>query len=135
MTKAPPCLHCQQRVSLVDGSKIYTHRLDLRSKWFWLCECGAYCGCHPGSTQPLGFPANAETRKARSKLHELRLDPLWKSAPKHKRKNQRSEVYIFMASKMGLSRDNAHTGMFTIEQCREAWKVLGDYSLARESKA
>jgi hypothetical protein len=127
-TKSPPCLHCQGDTHLVDGSKVYPHRPDLFSKWFWLCDCGAYCGCHPGTTKPLGFPANKETRQARLKLHHERLDPLWKSKPKGQRKESRTRVYEFLSERMNLSRDNTHTGMFTIEQCREAWSVLGEYT-------
>jgi uncharacterized protein YecE (DUF72 family) len=126
--KAPPCLHCDRETKLVTGDKVYPLRTDLRSKFFWVCKpCVAFCGCHPGSTRSLGFPANKRTRQARSKLHELKLDPLWKQHPKSKRKTARDDVYRFMSEAMGLSRDNTHTGMFTLEQCREAWTVLNNF--------
>ena len=56
------------------------------------------------------------------------LDPLWKSKPKGKRKQARIQVYKFLSEKMGLPPNKTHTGMFTIEQCREAWKALMEFT-------
>lgn len=44
----------------------------------WLCECGAYTGCHAGTEKPLGRPAGPETRKARMAAHAA-FDPLWQA--------------------------------------------------------
>lgn len=129
---APPCLHCKTVAVLTNGLEVYPHRKDLHQKPIWICRnCGAYCGCHPNTTAPLGYPANKATRNARMKLHKLRLDPLWKprKTASGKRKNgrfKRSEVYQFLQSRMGLSAEETHTGKFTIEQCREAWIILGE---------
>ncbi len=55
-------------------------------------------------------------------LHDRMLDPLWlKQADK---KIARHGVYKFLAKAIGIDRDQCHTGMFTIERCREAWKAL-----------
>lgn len=66
----PVCVECGRRGELVDGRSIYPHRPDLHAKRYYLCECGAYCGCHPNSIVPLGFPAGPETRRQRNMLTE-----------------------------------------------------------------
>ena len=55
-------------------------------------------------------------------LHEQILDPLWKNEPD--RKAARRWVYKFLAKALGIERDQCHTGMFTIERCRDAWRAL-----------
>lgn len=128
MAKAPPCLHCGAKARLTTGAEIYPHRPDLFGKFFWKCDkCDATCGCHPKRMTPLGYPADSKTRAARRQLHNLRLDPLWKEQPTHRQKFERSRIYAFLAKKMGLPPEQTHTGMFTVEQCREAWKFLGGF--------
>lgn len=119
----PRCLECRQRnSSLVGGKAIYPHRPDLYGKAFWLCACGAYCGCHPGTQSPLGFPCGPTTRKARSALHVV-MDPLWTNV-QHGKKKRRNAVYSFLAERMGKSRDDTHSAMFTAEECRAAIEHL-----------
>jgi hypothetical protein len=128
----PPCLHCGTKSDLVTGRDIYPHRRDLWHRSIWRCpECGAYVGCHPDTENALGYPANAETRKARKLLHEERLDPLWRRmrgrpAPRLKR----DEVYEYLARRLGLEKDKTHTGLFDIETCRDAWRALSDLARA-----
>ncbi|MEM8791070.1 MAG: zinc-finger-containing protein [Pseudomonadota bacterium] len=120
----PPCLHCKEPSELVTGKVIYPHRKDLHGKKFWLCRpCEAHCGCHGNTTNALGYPANYQTRQARMKLHNMRLDPLWKGK---KGRFKRNEVYAYMSDRMGIPRSETHTAMWTIEQCREAWVILGE---------
>ena len=131
---APLC--CGKPARLTSGGEVYPHRPDLRDKAIWLCDdCRAYVGCPPGTTDPLGFPANAELRAARMKLHNLRLDPIWKNAWRiyqdvdaKSRKNitrtARTRTYEFLADRLGMTRDQCHTGVFDIETCRRAWRAL-----------
>ena len=117
------CLHCEGDCRLTNGVEIFPPRSDLHHKHFYVCDqCEARVGCHPDTTTPLGYAADEPTRKARSMLHELMLDPLWNSAPNPKR--ARRWTYKFLANALGIKRDHCHTGMFTIERCREAWKAL-----------
>ena len=123
---------------LTNGAAIYPHRPDLKKKAIWECKpCGAYVGCHPNSTDPLGYPANGELRRARSYTHRV-LDPLWRNAHqagygidpddrralKAIRRTGRTRVYEWLAHHMGLSRANCHVGMFDIHQCRTAYRLL-----------
>ena len=119
---------CRQR--LTDGREICPHRPDLADKRFWVCSaCNGRVGCHPpGTTDPLGWPAGPELRNARNHVHRV-LDPIWRSAPKGQRKPARNLVYAYLAARLGLSRDETHTAMFDIEQCRQAWKALNQQTL------
>ena len=136
----PTCPYCGEPSNLVGGDVIYPHRPDLAERWFWLCApCDAYVGTQKGTQLPLGTPAKPDLRRARWLLHDLMLDPLWKTAPecgaydhalgdararKHIEKSARHRVYSFLAHKLGLSVDETHTAMFTIEKCRAAWRAL-----------
>lgn len=136
---APPiCPHCNRASELVTGADIYRGRDDLADKFFYRCRpCDAWCGCHPRSKRPLGVPAKADLRRARSLLHERRLDPLWKTAlttadyhPEDRKavaiitNTARKRVYEWLAYTMGLK--EFHAGECDIDQCREAWILLSN---------
>lgn len=148
-----PCLECpNDQAEFVTGAVIYPHRPELAEKKAWRCSsCGAYVGCHPGTVDPLGRPAGPETRNARQYVHRV-LDPLWRDAPAFYdkgakaygiRRAARARVYAWLADRMGLTAEECHTGMFTIEQCREAYRLLKQatyadirqWAKAREEKA
>lgn len=100
-----PCVDCgRANASLVGGDRVYAHRPDLYSKRFWLCECGAFVGCHPGTEYPLGSPANAATRKARNAAHAA-FDPLWQrkiirdGVPKNE---ARAKGYKWLGEQLGI---------------------------------
>jgi len=140
----PLCPGCGEHAVLTSGLEIYPDRPDLAKKPIWLCRpCNSYCGCHPGTKKPLGSPASIETRLARELLHKHRLDPLWKNAvsdlgyePEDQkaraiiRNVARHRVYSYLAEKLGITRDECHVGMFTIEQCRDAWRILSETDYA-----
>lgn len=96
----------------------------------YVCDgCGARHRCHPDGT-PLGFPADAETRTARSAAHKA-IDPLWQEAwrfyfpavrpsedtIKKIRKMARGRVYRWIEEKLGLAPGEAHMGSFDKETC------------------
>lgn len=113
MPDNPRCIECRLLTRLVDGRTIYPHRPDLYEKWFYLCQCGAYCGCHQGTKDALGYPCGPVTRRARSAAHEA-FDPLWR-----KNKVGRSDAYAWLAKEMGLTRDECHIGMMTADQANQ----------------
>ncbi|MEM6623881.1 MAG: zinc-finger-containing protein [Pseudomonadota bacterium] len=131
MAKPPPCMHCDQVARKTTGQEVYPRRPDLWEKVIWKCDgCGAYCGCHPGSSTPLGYPANAETRRARMLLHNKMLDPLWKKQRKGRRRYARNMVYAFLSAELGMPGERTHTAMWDVETCRKAWRALQGKTLA-----
>lgn len=121
----PACVECGEAAYLVNGKAIYPHRPDLYHKRFWLCECGAYCGCHGVTTRPLGFPAGAATRQARSAAHNA-FDPLWRSGQMNRR-----QAYSWLADALGIDPEDCHIGMMTADR---AWQVV-NLCQAREMAA
>lgn len=133
---SPTC--CGVPTRLTDGREIYPNRADLADKAIYVCDqCSARVGCHPGTTDALGTPANAQLRDARMKLHDRMIDPLWVTAdetgdyaPEDEkariviRQAARGRVYAYLAEKMGLDRKDTHTANFTLEHCRDAWRAL-----------
>jgi hypothetical protein len=103
---------------LTTGAVIYPHRPDLHSKSFWQCDCGAYCGCHPGTTTALGSPCGPETRKARSAAHAA-FDPYWKLG-----KMTRSAAYKRLADELGIKRADCHIGMMDAVTARRVVEVV-----------
>ena len=125
-TRVPPptCPYCSAPAALVGGDVVYPHRPDLASKRFWLCRpCDAYVGCHPGTTRPLGTPANADLRALRSQVHAA-LDPLWRSG-----RMRRSEAYERLAVALGIPGEECHVGMFDEARCRAAFGALREKTL------
>lgn len=120
------CPYCKQPARLTNGSVIYPHRKDLAKKKFWLCSiCSAYCGCHPGTKQPLGTPANRGLRSLRSQVH-LAFDPLWqhRNVERAERAKIRKAAYELFAQWMGMTEQECHIGLFSEEQCKKALSVL-----------
>lgn len=106
----PTCIECGNRARLVGGDAIYPHRRDLYAKQFWLCDCGAYCGCHPNSDRPLGSPCGPVTRKARSAAHAA-FDPIWKRG-----EMRRSAAYRWLSEAANIPTERCHMGMMTADE-------------------
>ena len=114
----PICQHCENHSVLTDGSVIYPHRPDLGHKLFYHCApCGAFVGCHPGTTTPLGSLANAPLRAIRQQAHQA-FDPIWKSG-----EMPRSQAYHWLAKELGLGNNDCHIGMFTEPTCRRVIEI------------
>lgn len=86
---------------------------------------GCTVACWSGSTST---PADAETRAARSKCHDL-FDPLWKRKSRFK---TRGEAYRWLQVMMDLPKDRAHIGMFNLEQCQALFGFLTSELAARQ---
>ena len=115
MTACP----CGSIALLVTGANIYPHRPDLAGKSFWRCpDCGAYVGCHPGSKTPLGSPADAVTRAARSAAHAS-FDPLWRE----KKNQSRRDTYKWLAKALNINPDDCHIGMMDVATARRVVEV------------
>ncbi len=118
------CIECGSKAALVGGERIYPHRPDLYAKSFWLCVCGAYCGCHSGTTNPLGYPCGVETRKARSAAHTA-FDPIWK-----RKEMDRRAAYAWLAKETGIPAPDCHIGMMTEAQARSVVQAVNKREFA-----
>lgn len=128
MTQAPHCSACDRACELTSGAELWPHRPDLADKPSWICRgCKARVGCHPGTTRPLGTPADAQLRRARMMLHDGLLDPLWRLADRKlygKRAIRRARTYRWLGEKLEIPRELVHVGLFDLETCRRAWRIL-----------
>lgn len=115
----PYCESCEEYSELVGGDYIYPHRKDLYSLQFYYCKCcGAYVGCHKGTTKPLGILANKQLRASKSKAHAC-FDPLWRSG-----EMTRKEAYTWLSEQLNINKDDCHIGMFNEEQCEAVVQVV-----------
>ena len=121
------CNYCDAPAELVSGMEIYPHRSDLIGLKFWRCQpCGAYVGCHKQNKkydlkgdEPLGRLANAELRKAKSRVH-LAFDPKWKDGSL-----TRQEAYAWLAGRLKIDHEDCHIGMFDVAMCDRAVSACG----------
>lgn len=93
----------------------------------WKCEqCDVRCW--EGSTST---PCDQKTADARHELHEM-FDPLWKEGLYFQRGvfskpyDRRKVAYQWLATEMGLSRREAHFGMFNLAECIRAKELIED---------
>lgn len=102
------------------GTDRYRHR-DGSPRMFYGCSayprCRSTCGAHPDG-RPASSPADAETKRARIRAHEA-FDRLWKRGIM-----TRHDAYRHLQLLMHLSKDEAHIGFFSKEQCEELIALL-----------
>jgi hypothetical protein len=112
------CDYCADVVPLLSGAEIYPHRPDLRDKPIWAClPCGAWVGCHPGTTHRLGRLANAHSRLLKMYAHEA-FDPLWKSG-----RMKRKEAYAWLRGQLGITERECHMGWMSDDLLRRVVEV------------
>lgn len=123
------CIECGGQPRLTDGREIYPHRADLAAKSFYKCGCGAYAGCHPDTTTPLGYPCGAATRKARGEAHAV-IDPIWRQ-----RLASRPAVYADLARRLDIPRDECHVAWMDAARAREAARAGREMRADFEARA
>lgn len=112
------CPYCRNEAPLVTGREVYPHRPDLFAKRFYAClPCGAWVGCHPGTTQRLGRLANAEGRRLKMAAHAA-FDPRWKEGG-----TKRKAAYRWLADQLGIDPKRCHIGYFNEDECRRVIEV------------
>jgi len=78
----------------------------------WLCDCGAYVGCHDGTERPKGRPCAKPTRDARIAAHAA-FDRLWQAKVKRDgctKKQARASGYKWLAASLGIEPKACHIG-------------------------
>ncbi len=115
---APICPYCGSPAELRDSSVIYGRSYGPA----WICasfpKCDSYCGCHKGTTKPLGRLANRELREAKKAAHAA-FDRLWKSGAM-----RRKDAYRWLADNLGISTDACHIGEFDVPLCRRVVELV-----------
>jgi len=76
-------------------------------------ECKGTHGAHQKTGNPMGIPANAETKKARIQAHEA-FDTLWKNGGM-----TRKEAYKWIQDALPLLKEEAHISRFDKETCEK----------------
>jgi hypothetical protein len=110
--KPPSCPYCGRTSERTTGDLIYRGRPDLSDKTFFRCApCDAYVGCDARG-RPLGTLADRDLRRARADAHQT-FDPLWRSEGM-----SRSDAYAWLASELGVAKDECHIGMFDEDRCQ-----------------
>lgn len=122
--RAPTCLECGRTARLTDGRELYPHRPDLYHKFFYKCECGAYCGCHDGTKRALGNPAGMKTRQARMRAHDA-FDPIWRNRPVYGL--SRRDVYKLAADALHIPASDCHIGMMNVEMAERLTRWAYDW--------
>lgn len=122
------CQECGKACWKVKGPAIYGRSRYTDDKWFWLCACGAYVGCHPGTTDALGTAAGPILRKKRKAAHAF-FDKLWQV--KHERDGvdkgeARRAAYAWLARQMGTT-ERVHMARMSIAQCEAVIRICRPY--------
>lgn len=91
--------------------------------WFYGCSrypaCTTTHGCHQATGEPLGFPADKETKAWRIRAHAA-FDRIWKEGHMARR-----DAYAWLASVLGLK--EVHVGASDVAQCREIEMVSTEF--------
>ena len=91
-----------------------------------LCDFGV--SCHPGTDEPMGEPADAETRRWRNLAH-FYFDQAWKGG---RARMTRAQAYQALQDSMGLPEDEAHIGRFTKAQCQALIRLMWGHDGLKE---
>lgn len=126
-----PCPYCGAAVVFRDSSTFIYHGRDFGP--VWVCSrypaCDAFVGCHPGTQTPLGRLANSELRywKKRARGARPAVAGALAAARRQKKAAHRGAAYNFLRQQMGLSAEECHIGMFSVEQCKTVVELCGPY--------
>jgi ssDNA-binding Zn-finger/Zn-ribbon topoisomerase 1 len=81
-------------------------------------SCTAAHGAHKATGEPLGIPANKETKRLRMRAHDL-FDEFWKGG-----RMSRGRAYQWLQAYMEMTEGQAHIGRFTKEECLKLIQAL-----------
>lgn len=114
------CPECDGKLVLKDG----------KFGIFYGCEryretgCKGAHNCHKRTAEPLGIPADWETRQLRKKAHEV-FDLLWKA--KSLSNMSRQDAYRWMQANLGLSESDAHIAKLDKAGCEKLIRAVDRY--------
>lgn len=102
------CPYCDCRTVYQDAAAAGFH---MSTGFLYLCpKCGAYVGCHPGTSMAKGMVATAKQREFRRQAHNA-IDFLWKDGYL-----DRQTVYYKLAQLIGKPKNKMHIAMLTTSE-------------------
>lgn len=123
--KAKHCRYCDQPAQLLNvGQPGYPYRASYGPVWVCV-PCGAWVGCHPGTTNALGGLANAELRGWKVQAHAA-FDPLWEGKMRRdgcSKGKARRAGYTWLAKQLGLPVEKTHIGYMDVDECQKVVAV------------
>jgi hypothetical protein len=133
MTKI--CRYCQQEAPLLrHRQKGYPYWKDYGPTYVCV-PCGAWVGCHEGTTNALGGLANAELREAKIAAHAA-FDPLWQAKIRRdecSKAKARKAGYKWLSEQLGIPFERTHIGYMSLEECRKVVEVCKAISTQKET--
>lgn len=105
------CPYCNCATNYSDAGAAGFH---MSTGFLYICpSCGAYVGCHPGTSMAKGMVANAKQRHLRRLAHDA-VDFLWKDGYL-----DRQTVYYRLARLLGKPKNKAHIAMLTMAELQQ----------------
>lgn len=131
------CAHCGALAQLHLSSASFYNGQDFGPVWA-CAPCSALVGCHKGTTNALGRPANKATRELRMRAHAL-FDPLWQAKVRLagcSRTKARCAAYLWLAEQIGTPAERCHIswmGPEELERVIGACQAVVDAARARRA--
>jgi hypothetical protein len=122
------CPYCECETKLVGGEVIFPHRTSENPKppfllkKYYVCikNQDHYVGTYSDNLKSLGRLADPVLRNLRSEGHKV-FDPLWKEQGVFKTQRK---AYEWLSISMDIPFRYTHFGMFSVEQCNEAIRLV-----------
>lgn len=109
------CPYCNVQAKWCENKEKYGKNYWKSYMCYYCKDCDAYVGCHNNTREPLGTMANDELRKARMRVHNTFLDPIWKEW-----RRERKEIYNELNNHFWRE---VHIGQTTVQECNK----IADY--------
>lgn len=123
------CSYCQVEVPLLNhGDAGYPYYSDYGPTYVCV-PCGAWVGCHKGTTRALGGLANAELRAAKVAAHAV-FDPLWQGKIRRDKCSKtvaRRAGYKWLSEQLQIPVKKTHIGYMSLEECKKVIEVCGKF--------
>ena len=102
------CPHCNCKTKYCDAAEA---GFSTSRAFLYLCpNCGAYVGCHPGTSMAKGMVATTKQRELRKQAHTA-VDFLWRDGYL-----DRQTVYYRLARLLGKPKNKAHIAMLSVDE-------------------
>jgi len=119
------CRYCEKPAQLLMlGMRGYPYRQDYGPTYVCV-PCGAWVGCHKGTTNALGGLANAELREWKIKAHAA-FDPLWQGKQRRdkcSKRTARKAGYAWLSEQLGIPVKKTHIGFMNLEECKKVVEI------------